>query len=264
MNSDIRIVKVGGAVVEDDASLRSLLAQFAALDCPRVLVHGGGRSATRLAERLGLETRMVAGRRVTDAEMLAVVTMVYGGLVNKTVVARLQAMGVNALGLTGADLNIIRSHRRPLRMVDGEQVDYGFVGDIDSADGARLLRLLADGIAPVLAPLSHDGAGSMLNVNADTIAATAAIALATEGAEVTLTYCFEKPGVLANPDDDSSVIPLITPASFSQLVADGTISGGMLPKIENALDALRRGVSRVLITSAADIRGERGTVIANS
>ena len=187
MAKELIIVKVGGAVVEDESSLTALLADFSRIPGNKILVHGGGRKATKTAAALGIESKMIGGRRITDKDMLEVVTMVYGGLVNKTVVARLQAMGVNALGLTGADLNIIRSHRRPLRMVDGEQVDYGFVGDIDSADGARLLRLLADGIAPVLAPLSHDGAGSMLNVNADTIAATAAIALATEGSNVTLT-----------------------------------------------------------------------------
>lgn len=265
MAETLNVIKVGGAVVEDEASLGGLIERFASLPGRKVLVHGGGRSATRLAAQLGIETTMVEGRRVTDEEMLRVVTMVYGGLVNKQVVARLQAAGVNALGLTGADMNVIRAHRRPVKVVrdaEGRQreVDYGFVGDIDGADGACLAHLVGSGVTPVVAPLAHDGSGQMLNVNADTIAATVAVALAGHF-DVTLTYCFEKPGVLARADDEESVIRRITREDFPRLMAGGIISGGMIPKIENALSAIDRGVKRVVITGAEDIAGCRGTVV---
>ena len=199
---------------------------------------------------------MVNGRRITDAEMLEVVTMVYGGLVNKNLVARLQAAGVNALGLTGADMNVIRSHKRPLK--DG--VDYGYVGDVDKADGKALQTLIEAGITPIMAPLTHDGMGHILNTNADTIASETAKALAPYY-DVTLIYSFEKKGVLSNPDDDESVIPTISHESFARLKADGTISGGMLPKIENALAAVDAGVSRVIITLATAIDGKHGTTL---
>ena len=233
-----------------------------------MLVHGGGRKATKMAERLGIETKMVNGRRITDSDMLEVVTMVYGGLVNKNLVARLQANGVNALGLTGADANAIRSHKRPIKMVDGSPVDYGFVGDVDAADGHMLSRLIEAGITPVMAPLTHDGEGHILNTNADTIASETAKALA-QHYDVTLIFSFEKKGVLSNPDDDDSVIPVITRTItrtlFEKYKADGTISGGMLPKIENALSAVDAGVSKVIITLATAIDGQHGTMIkANS
>ena len=252
----LTIVKVGGAVVEDEAQLKRLIADFSAIEGRKVLVHGGGRRATKVASQLGIESRMVGGRRITDAQMLEVVTMVYGGLVNKGLVAQLQANGVNALGLTGADIDVIRSHKRPLK--DG--VDFGFVGDVDRADGRMLHTLIEEGITPVMAPLTHDGQGHMLNTNADTIAATTAIALAPFY-DVTLTYCFEKPGVLADPDDDASVIATITRPDFLRLKADGTIAGGMIPKIENALDAVDRGVGRVHITKADALGRPGGTTI---
>lgn len=257
----LTIVKVGGAVVEDEAQLTRLLSDFAAIEGRKVLVHGGGRKATKMAERLGIETHMVGGRRITDAAMLEVVTMVYGGLVNKNLVARLQANGVNALGLTGADADIIRSHRRPPRMVDGATVDYGFVGDVDRADGEALSRLIEAGIVPVVAPLTHDGQGHILNTNADTMASETAKALASHY-DVTLIFAFEKKGVLSNPDDDDSVIAVITPELFDRYKADGTISGGMLPKIENALSAVEAGVERVIITLSTAIDGRHGTVIS--
>jgi acetylglutamate kinase len=207
-------------------------------------VHGGGRSATKLAECLGIEQQMVNGRRVTDAETLRVVTMVYGGLVNKQIVADLQARGVNALGLTGADMNVILSHRRP-----AGEVDYGFVGDVDRVDASLLAGLIGQGVVPVMAPLTHDGKGSMLNTNADTIAGETAKALASHF-DVTLMYCFEKKGVLRDAEDDDSVIPQITAAEMPQLVADGIVSGGMLPKLENSFAAIAAGVRRVVITKA--------------
>jgi acetylglutamate kinase len=213
-----------------------------------------------MAERLGIETKMVNGRRITDSDMLEVVTMVYGGLVNKNLVARLQANGVNALGLTGADANAIRSHKRPVKVVDGFPIDYGFVGDVDAADGNMLSRLIEAGITPVMAPLTHDGKGCILNTNADTIASETAKALA-KLYDVTLIFSFEKKGVLRQPDDDDSIIPTITRADFEQYKADGTISGGMLPKIENALAAVEAGVRRVIITLATAIDGQHGTVI---
>jgi acetylglutamate kinase len=210
----------------------------------KVLVHGGGREATKVAAQLGVPTRMVEGRRITDEAMLRVVTMVYGGLVNKGVVAALQARGVNALGLTGADLGCMLAVKRPVK-----DIDYGFVGDIEKVDTSILADLISRGVVPVMAPLSFDGKGNLLNTNADTIAASVAKALA-ERFEVTLVYCFEKSGVLKDPDDDGSVIPLITKESFEGLVADGTVAGGILPKLHNAFDALEGGVSAVRITRA--------------
>lgn len=250
----LTLVKVGGAIVENADSLSSLLDKFASIEGHKVLVHGGGRSATRIAERLGLPQQMVAGRRVTDADTLRVVTMVYAGLVNKNIVAQLQARGINALGLTGADMNVISSHRRPpkqVRMDDGstQTVDYGFVGDIDQVNADLLADLIAKGVVPVMCPIGHDTQGSLLNTNADTIAAEVAKALA-RNFEVTLVYCFEKRGVLRDADDDDSVISCITQAEFPVLVEQGIVSGGMLPKLENAFDAIRAGVQEVVITRA--------------
>ena len=257
MKEKLTLIKVGGAIVEDEAQLNSLLQHFTAIEGRKVLVHGGGRRATQVAAQLGIESKMVNGRRITDAEMLQVVTMVYGGLVNKNLVAKLQAQGVNALGLTGADMDVLRSHRRPIK----NGVDYGFVGDVDKADGARLQQLIEQGITPIMAPLTHDGAGNILNTNADTIAAETAKALAPYY-DVTLIFCFEKAGVLADANDDSSVIPTINHEDFRRYVADGTISGGMIPKIENALAAVDAGVERVIITLANAIDGKHGTVIS--
>lgn len=256
MKKRITIIKVGGAIVEDEAQLTQLLHDFSAIEGPKVLVHGGGRRATAIASKLGIESKMVNGRRITDAQMLEVVTMVYGGLVNKNIVARLQAIGINALGLTGADINCLLSHKRPVK--DG--IDYGFVGDVESVDGKALAALIEQGITPIMAPLTHDGMGNILNTNADTIAAETAKGLASYY-DVTLIYCFEKNGVLANPDDDNSVIPLITHSDFEQLVDDGTVAGGMIPKIQNALSAIDAGVERVIITKANAIDGKSGTVI---
>ena len=256
MKEKLTIVKVGGAVVEDELQLSQLLKDFSAIEGRKVLVHGGGRKATKMAERLGVETKMVNGRRITDAAMLEVVTMVYGGLVNKYLVAQLQANGINALGLTGADANVILSHKRPLK--DG--IDYGSVGDVDYVAHQTLAHLIEAGIIPVMAPLTHDAEGHILNTNADTIASETAKALANSY-DVTLIFSFEKKGVLSNPDDDDSVIPVITKEDFERYKADGTISGGMLPKIENALKAVEAGVSRVIITLATAIDGKHGTVI---
>lgn len=255
MKHPLTIVKVGGAVVEDEARLSQLLADFSAIEGRKVLVHGGGRRATAVASSLGIESKMVGGRRITDSQMLEVVTMVYGGLVNKNIVARLQACGIDALGLTGADIDVIRSHKRPVK-----DVDYGFVGDVERVDGGKLSQLIEAGITPVMAPLTHDGQGNMLNTNADTIAAETAKALAGQY-DVTLIFSFEKKGVMARPDDDDSLIPVITRADYMRYAADGTVSGGMLPKLENAFNAISAGVSRVNITLATAIDGRHGTMI---
>ena len=252
----VTIVKVGGAIVEDSEKLAQLLKDFAAIPGKKVLVHGGGRRATKVAAALGIESKMVNGRRITDADMLEVVTMVYGGLVNKNLVAKLQANGVNALGLTGADMDVIHSHKRPLK--DG--IDFGFVGDVERANGKMLQTLINEGITPVMAPLTHDGKGNILNTNADTIASETAKALAPYY-NVTLIYSFEKKGVLSNPEDDDSVIPVITHTDFERYKADGTVAGGMIPKLENALAAIDAGVKEVIITLATAIDGKHGTVI---
>ena len=251
----LNVIKVGGQIVEEPETLQALLSRFAAVEGLKVLVHGGGRAATRIASQLGIESKMVGGRRITDEPMLQVVTMVYGGLVNKNIVAKLQALGVNALGLTGADLGYMRSDKRPVK-----EIDYGFVGDVKDVDSSVMAKLIADGVVPVLAPLTHDGNGNLLNTNADTIAAEAAKALARHF-DVTLTFCFEKKGVLSNPDDDDSVISQITREDFEKYVADGTVAGGMIPKLENAFDAISKGVSRVVITKADELGNNTGTVI---
>ena len=255
MREKLTVIKVGGKIVEEDATLNQLLNDFAAIEGQKVLVHGGGRSATRIATLLGIESQMVNGRRITDAETLKVVTMVYGGLVNKSIVAGLQSRGVNALGLTGADMNVIRSVKRPVK-----DVDYGFVGDVEKVDASLLADLIHKGVVPVMAPLTHDGEGHMLNTNADTIAGETAKALA-EIFDVTLVYCFEKKGVLRDEHDDESVIPHITRAEFEQYVTDGVIQGGMIPKLENSFEAINAGVSEVVITLASAINGESGTRI---
>lgn len=251
----LTIIKVGGKIVEEPETLSDLLKRFSGIEGNKVLVHGGGRSATAIAAQLGIESKMVNGRRITDAETLKVVTMVYGGLVNKTIVSKLQALGINALGLTGADMNYMRSEKRPVK-----EVDYGFVGDVKEVNADLLADLIAKGVVPVLAPLTHDRQGNLLNTNADTIAGEAAKALAKHF-EVTLIYCFEKKGVLMNAVDDDSVIPEITQPLFKEYVEKEIIQGGMIPKLENAFDAISSGVKEVVITKADEIGEKSGTVI---
>lgn len=250
------LIKVGGKIVEEENTLRQLLKDFAAIEGHKVLVHGGGRSATKLAAELGVETKMVNGRRITDADMLRIVTMVYGGLVNKNIVAKLQALGVNALGLTGADMNLIRSEKRPVK-----EVDYGYVGDVKEVNAELLAGLIKQGIVPILAPLTHDKEGHLLNTNADTIAGEAAKALA-KYFEVTLMFCFEKKGVLMDENDDESVIPKIDREAFKKYVDEGIIQGGMIPKLENAFQAIDAGVKRVVITQASEINNGTGTIVS--
>ena len=251
----LTIVKVGGKIVEEEDSLRSLLSDFSKIEGLKLLVHGGGRSATKVATQLGIESVMVNGRRVTDAETLKVVTMVYAGLVNKTIVARLQALDINALGLTGADLNLIRSEKRPVK-----EVDYGFVGDVKAVNADLIADLINKEVVPVLAPLTHDKQGNMLNTNADTIAGETAKALASHF-DVSLVYCFEKKGVLRDENDDDSVIAEITPTIYQEYVAQGVIQGGMIPKLDNAFEALHAGVKEVIITQASELGKSSGTKV---
>ena len=248
MKKKLTIIKVGGKIVETPESLNRLIADFAHIEGLKMLVHGGGRSATKLAARLGIETQMVNGRRITDDDMLSVVTMVYGGLVNKQIVAKLQAAGVDAVGLTGADMNIVRSDRRPV--VD---VDYGWVGDVKEVDSKALSTLLDSGYCPVVAPLTHDRKGNILNTKADTMAGETAKALASLF-DVTLAFCFEKEGVLRDENDDHSVIPVINRALYAELKEQGIVSGGMLPKLDNAFATLDAGVKEVIITKADNLR----------
>ncbi|MFT4224514.1 acetylglutamate kinase [Dysgonomonas sp.] len=253
--SKLTIIKVGGKIVEEEQSLEQLLKDFSQIEGYKILVHGGGRSATKLAERLGIESRMVNGRRITDLETLKVVTMVYGGLVNKNIVAKLQSLGINALGLTGADMNMILSDKRPVK-----DIDYGYAGDVKKVNINILSSLIKQGIIPVLAPLTHDGKGNMLNTNADTIAGETAKALA-HAFDVSLVYCFEKKGVLMNESDENSVIPQINKAEFERLVKQGVIQGGMIPKLHNAFNSIDAGVKEVIITSATELGKNTGTRI---
>ena len=244
MKEKLTIVKVGGKIVEDPETLSVLLADFAKIEGRKILVHGGGRSATRMSERLGIPTKMVDGRRITDDDTLRVVTMVYGGLVNKTIVAMLQSEGINAVGLTGADMNIVRSDKRPVHAID-----YGWVGDVRAVDGKAIATLVENGYCPVVAPLTHDGKGHLLNTNADTMAAAVAME-ASKTYDVSLMFCFEKKGVL---DAEGNVITSITPALYKQLKADGTIADGMIPKLDNAFECIAAGVTSVVITESTQI-----------
>jgi len=249
----LTIVKVGGKVVEEKESLDLLLNQFSQIRGKRILVHGGGRLATNLAEKLGIETQMVDGRRITDEATLEVVTMVYAGLVNKNIVAGLQARGCNAIGLSGADLDVIRAKKRPVKTID-----YGFVGDILGVNTSELRLLLNEEVVPVMAPITHDGHGQLLNTNADTIAADLAIELSNYFT-VNLFYCFEKKGVLLNSEDENSVISELSFDRFKLLREEGAIKEGMIPKLDNGFNAMRNGVSQVLITNPNLISMARGT-----
>ncbi len=249
MKDRLTIVKVGGKIVEEPRTLAALLDDFSRIPSLKLLVHGGGRSATAVASSLGLETRMVDGRRVTDEGMLKVVAMVYGGLVNKNIVAGLQARGVNALGMTGADMGIILSDKRPVKTVD-----YGWVGDVKEVDGRALETLLRGGVVPVIAPLTHDGKGHLLNTNADTMAGETAKGLAGFF-DVRLVFCFEMAGVLRDSLDEGSVISRIDKKTYSSLLAEGVVTGGMIPKLDNAFAALDAGVSEVVITKASALGG---------
>ncbi|KAA5547781.1 acetylglutamate kinase [Adhaeribacter rhizoryzae] len=266
MKDALQVVKIGGNIIDDEAKLNSFLKDFAQLTGPKILVHGGGKIATEVSKGLGIEARLVDGRRITDAETLRVVTMVYGGLVNKNIVAKLQANNCNALGLTGADADIIPATKRPVK-----DIDYGFVGDItEGTIPAKTLKLLLENnLTPVIAPLTHDGQGNLLNTNADTIASALAVALSGHF-ETRLTYCFEKKGVLTDINDDNSVIHQITNNQYTSLKNDGTIAQGMIPKLDNAFRAIAAGVTSVFICHADDVlpilekKATAGTELVNS
>jgi acetylglutamate kinase len=249
----LTIIKVGGKVVEEPESLNALLDQFIKFSGNKILVHGGGRTATEIAAKLGIETEMVDGRRITGKSMLDVVTMVYGGLVNKKIVAGLQARGCNAIGLTGADLNLISARKRPV-----QEIDYGFVGDVVDVNSRELRMLIEENVVPVIAPLTHDENGQLLNTNADTIAAELASELA-DYFSVYLFFCFEKKGVLLNPQDESTIIPELDAALFQQYQQEGIINTGMIPKLENGFSAKRNGVKEVLITNPENMANGKGT-----
>ncbi|MCI9284544.1 MAG: acetylglutamate kinase [Muribaculaceae bacterium] len=255
----ITVVKIGGNIVDSPEALASFVSDFAAMPGRKILVHGGGKEATRLSARLDIPTVMLEGRRVTTRETLDVVTMVYAGLINKRIVSMLQAAGCNAIGLSGADGDAIRATRR-----SPHPVDYGYVGDIDpSGVSASLIsRLLDGGFTPVFCAITHDGHGTLLNCNADTVASSVAIASASI-APVDLVYCFEQPGVMADIDRPDSLIPLITPATYAGLRADGTVSKGMIPKLDNAFRAISAGVESVVIKHAANLNNPTGTTLRN-
>lgn len=256
----LTIVKIGGNIIDDSAALQSFLRDFSAIEGDRILIHGGGRIATQMSGRLGIETSMIDGRRVTDANTLEVVTMVYGGLINKTIVAQLQARNCNALGMTGADANIVTARQRP-----AEPTDYGFVGDVESVNAETLLALLRAGLTPVIAPLTHDCEGALLNTNADTIASAIAVALAPHR-DVSLIYCFEKRGVLSDVNDESSAVPRLSRSDYTGMKQRGEVAQGMIPKLDNAFVALEAGTGTVMIGHAQDIlllvaRDSCGTVL---
>jgi len=245
----LSVIKIGGNVIDNSEKLHQFLLDFKALPGDKILIHGGGKIATELGVSLGVEAKMVEGRRITDIETLRIVTMVYAGLINKNMVAQLQAKGCNAIGLTGADGNIIKAVKRPVK-----DIDYGYVGDLDAASVAAgtLDSLLKAGLVPVLCAITHDGDSQLLNTNADTIAS--AVAVAMSGLyDTTLIYCFEKRGVMRNIDDDNSLVPEIPMGQFETLKQEGVVSGGMIPKLHNAFEAIKSGVTAVYIGKADEL-----------
>lgn len=243
------VIKIGGNVIDKPEALQRFLQAFAQLPQRKILIHGGGKIATQMADKLGIETLMVEGRRITDQKMLDVVIMVYGGLVNKNIVAQLQSLGSDAIGLTGADAGIIRAKKRPIK-----EIDYGFVGDVETINRSQFTLFLENELIPIIAPLTFDPiSGSMLNTNADTMASTIAVALAAHF-KVNLVYCFEKKGVLSDPDDDDAVIPQLNLSSYTHYKSAGIINKGMIPKLDNAFNALQNGVTQVTICHADELQ----------
>lgn len=248
-DKDLYVVKIGGNVIDNSENLYNFLKDFTALEGKKILVHGGGKVATQLSETLGIEPKMVDGRRITDIETLRVVTMVYGGLINKNIVAQLQRFGTNAIGLTGADGDFIRAKKRPVKTID-----YGFVGDLDdnSINPQNLKSLLDAGFTPVFCALTHDGEGQILNTNADTIASALSVAL-SKLYKTTLIYCFEKKGVLKDVNDEESLIKDLDPEKYLELKEQQVIHSGMLPKLDNAFGAISCGVANVIIGHSDDL-----------
>jgi acetylglutamate kinase len=259
------VIKIGGNIIDDSSKLEKFLYQFTEISGKKILVHGGGKLATQLAKDLGIEQEMVEGRRITDAATLKIVTMVYAGFINKNIVAQLQSNGSNAIGLTGADANLIKAHKRLPSASKG--IDYGFVGDVDEVNTSAIEPLLAQEITIVIAPITHNGKGQLLNTNADTIAQSIATAMVGKY-EVSLLYCFEKNGVLLDANDDDTVISNINPMYFQKLKDEQLIFAGMIPKLENAFAALDTGVGKVIIGKAESIldlvQAKAGTTIQNS
>jgi acetylglutamate kinase len=255
------VIKIGGNIIDDDIKLSSFLNQFASVPEKKILVHGGGKLATKLAEQMGIQQQLIDGRRITDAETLKIVTMVYAGYINKNIVASLQSRGVQAIGICGADGNMIRAHKRI-----HPTIDYGFVGDVDEINGSLLIKLLENNLVIAVAPITHDGQGQLLNTNADTIAQEIARTLSNHFL-VRLVYSFEKNGVLLDVEDEKSVIPEINPSTYRKLKEDRTIFAGMIPKLDNAFTALESGVKKVIIGKAEDLKnlieGYAGTTIVN-
>ena len=255
----ISIIKIGGNIIDNEVNLASFLNAYAAVEGKKILIHGGGKLATKMAVDLNIPQQMVDGRRITDAATLKIVTMVYAGYINKNIVAALIAKNIQALGICGADANIIRAHKRI-----HATTDYGFVGDIDVVDSKKIIQLLDAGLSLVVAPITHDGAGQLLNTNADTMAQAIATAISSIY-EVSLVYSFEKKGVLSDIQNNDSVISVINPENYASLKAGGQVNEGMIPKLDNAFEALQKGVNRVIIGDALDIEkliaGKAGTTI---
>ena len=245
------IAKIGGNIVDNDEALSSFLKDFAAIDQPKILIHGGGKIATRIAEKLGVETKMINGRRITSKENLDIVVQLYAGLINKNIVAALQASGTcNALGLTGADANLIQAVKRPVK-----DIDYGFVGDVVDVNYDRIHQFLANALTPIFCAITHDEQGQLFNTNADTIASQLAVAMSAYY-DVSLYYCFELKGVLTDINDKDSVIEQINTEKYTSLKAEGIIADGMLPKMENCFDALNKGVVEVHIANASYVNDQ--------
>lgn len=261
MMDEVHVIKIGGNIIDEDEKLRVFLHSFAALEGKKILVHGGGRLATRIADRLGVQQTMIEGRRITDGETLKIVTMVYAGYINKHIVATLQAGGCPAIGLTGADGNSIQAHKRT-----HPRLDFGFVGDIDVINIPLLQHLLELGYALVFAPITHNMQGMLLNTNADTLASEIAVSLSRTG-NVNLIYSFEKNGVLMNPENEASVISTLTRKDIEKLKSEKLINEGMIPKLDTAFAAIEKGVRKVIIGNAADLadllKGTKGTTIVN-
>lgn len=255
------VIKIGGNIIDAEKELNLFLREFALLDGKKLLIHGGGKLATKLAAKLGIEQQLIDGRRITDTDTLDVVTMVYAGLINKQIVAKLQSLGCNAAGLSGADGNLVLAHKRV-----HPSIDYGWVGDVDAVNAKLLSTLLQNGFSLVIAPITHNGEGQLLNTNADTIAQETAKAM-SQFFDVQLIYGFEKSGVLRNAEDDGSVIPMISSTNYQALKEEKIIFGGMIPKLDNAFAALNSGVKEVIIGNALHLREliyhTQGTKITN-
>ncbi|MCB0645568.1 MAG: acetylglutamate kinase [Saprospiraceae bacterium] len=257
--SRLFVIKIGGNIVDNESKLAQFLSDLSSIEDRIILIHGGGKIATALADKMGVEQTMVNGRRITDASTLEIVTMVYAGLINKNIVAQLQANGCNAIGLSGADGNTILSHKRTVALLD-----YGYVGDVDMVNTSVISALLQAGLVPVFSAITHDGKGQLLNTNADTVAQEIATAMAKEF-KTTLIYSFEKEGVLLDVDDDASVIPHLSSEYYEELKAESKIFAGMIPKLDNAFSAVSRGIDGVIIGKAEKIKeltsGKTGTLI---